>query len=261
MRYIKLYGYFLRFSFSKAMEFRVDFYFRILMDAMYYVFQFLFFSVIYLHTDLLAGWNQEQITIFIAGYIFIDALNMTVFANNCWWFPIYVNRGDLDYYLTKPVSTLFFMSLREFAANSFLNLLIAMGILTWAITSYSIAFPLWKIFGFFLLLLVGTFIYFLVHFTFLLSVFWTQSPRGFGDVFYAVAHTIERPDRIFKGAIRVLFTYVIPFSVMASYPARFLLEEFSWNVVFTIFGVAIVLFFVVLGIWKKGLRSYSSASS
>lgn len=261
MRYLKLYTYFLRFSFSRAMEFRVDFYFRILMDCMYYTFQFLFFKVIYLHTDLLAGWDQTQITIFIAGYIFIDALNMTVFANNCWWFPIYVNRGDLDYYLTKPVSTLFFLSLREFAANSFLNLIIAMGILTWAITSYPMELSALKVIGFIFFLLTGTFMYFLTHFLFLLSVFWTQSPRGFGDVYYAVAHTIERPDRIFKGAIRIMFTYVLPFSVMASYPARFLLEDYNIEVILTMIGMTAALFFVVITIWKRGLRSYSSASS
>lgn len=261
MRYIRLYGHFLRFSFSRAMEFRVDFYFRILMDSMYYIFQFLFFRVIYLHTDLIAGWNQEQVTIFVSGYIFIDALNMTVFANNCWWFPTYVNRGDLDYYLTKPVSSLFFLSLREFAANSFMNLIIACGILYWAISNYSLPLAGWKIAGFIVFLLIGTFIYFLVHFLFLLSVFWTQSPRGFGDVYYSVAHGIERPDRIFKGSMRVLFTYILPFSVMASYPARFLLEDFSWEVVLTIFGVAITLFFVIITIWKRGLKSYSSASS
>lgn len=261
MRYLKLYGYFLRFSFSRAMEFRVDFYFRILMDSMYYIFQFLFFRVIYLHTDLLAGWNKEQITIFISGYIFIDALNMTVFANNCWWFPIYVNRGDLDYYLTKPVSSLFFLSLREFAANSFLNLVIASAIVVWAINGYSEELATWKIVLFVVFLLLGTIQYFLVHFLFLLSVFWTQSPRGFGDVYYAVAHTMERPDRIFKGAIRILFTYILPFSIMASFPARFLLESFSWEVVITILGMTGILFFIVLTLWNKGLRNYSSASS
>ena len=61
---------------------------------------------------------------------------MTVFANNMWWLPIAVNRGDLDYYLVRPVSSLFFLSLREFAANSFLNLLLATGILVWALARY-----------------------------------------------------------------------------------------------------------------------------
>ena len=107
-RYLKLYAHFLRFSFSKAMEFRVDFFFRVVMDIFFYAVQFAFFHIIYLHTPILAGWDIEQMRVFIVSYIFIDALHMTVFSTNCWWLPIYINRGDLDYYLVKPVSTLHF---------------------------------------------------------------------------------------------------------------------------------------------------------
>lgn len=261
MRYLRLYIYFLRFSFSKAMQFRVDFFFRVIMDLIFYIIQFTFFSVIYLHTDILAGWSLAEMKIFIAGYIFIDALNMTIFANNCWWLPQHINRGDLDYYLTKPVSSLYFLSLKEFAANSFLNLLIACGVLFWAISNYPGDLSSTKIFFYILFLVNGTLLYFFTNIIFLLSAFWTQSPRGFGDVFFSVAHTMERPDRIFIGASRILFTYVLPFSVMAAYPARFLLEDFSLEIVLTMLGMTVMMFSIVIYIWNKGLKVYSSASS
>jgi len=261
MRYARLYLYFLQFSFSKAMQFRVDFFFRIVMDVIFYVIQFLFFKVLYLHTPILAGWTMEEMSIFIAGYIFIDALHMTVFSTNCWWFPIYINRGDLDYYLTKPVSSLFFLSLKDFAANSFVNLLIASGLLTYMLYSYPHDLSAIKVFVFILLLINGTFLYFLTHLLFLLSVFWTGSPRGFGDVFFAATHVMERPDKIFKGATRFLFTFILPFALMASYPARFLLEQDSLSLIPTILIITSLMFFLVQFIWKKGLKNYSSASS
>lgn len=261
MRYLRLYLHFLRFSFSKAFEFRVDFYFRIVMDCFFYLVQFLFFNIIYLHTPILAGWSIEQMQIFIASYIFVDALHMTVFANNCWWLPIYINRGDLDYYLTKPVSSLFFLSLREFAANSFINLLIASGLLGYILFNYPGDLGAGKVFVFLLLLLIGTFLYFLVHLIFLLAVFWTQSPRGFGDVYFSISHTMERPDKLFKGIFRILFVYILPFSVMASYPARYLLEDNGFQIISTILTMTLVFFVIVLSIWKVGLKNYSSASS
>lgn len=261
MRYLRLYLHFLRFSFSKAFEFRVDFYFRIIMDCCFYLVQFLFFNIIYLHTPLLAGWNMDQMQIFIASYIFIDALHMTVFANNCWWLPIYINRGDLDYYLTKPVSSLFFLSFREFAANSFINLLIATALLATILFQYPEPLGAIKISVFIMLLFIGTILYFLVHLIFLLAVFWTQSPRGFGDVYFSIAHTMERPDKLFKGFFRILFVYILPFSVMASYPARFLLEDNSLHIILTIISITLVFFVIVTRIWKIGLKNYSSASS
>ena len=47
LRYFRLYGNFVRFSVSRALEFRFDFFFRFGMDVIWYAVQFAFFSVIY----------------------------------------------------------------------------------------------------------------------------------------------------------------------------------------------------------------------
>ena len=96
-RYLRLYLQFLSFSFSRSLEYRMDFWFRIVMDCMFYAVELIFFTVLYQHTDLLGGWNYDQVLIFVSGYLIIDAIHMTVFSNNLWWLPIYVNKGDLDY--------------------------------------------------------------------------------------------------------------------------------------------------------------------
>lgn len=261
MRYLRLYAHFLRFSFSKALQFRLDFTFRIVMDLVYYLVQFVFFNVIYLYTDILAGWNQEQMHVFIGAYIFVDALHMTVFANNCWWFPKYINRGDLDYYITKPVSPFFFLSVREFAANSFFNLLFAVGILVWSLASYSASFEIGKLLLFGVFLINGTLLYFALHILFLLSVFWTQSDRGFDELFYAFDKTYQRPDGIYKRYLKGLLLYVLPFSVVASYPTRVLFENNTGALSFTIALSSLTTYILVALIWKRGLRIYSSASS
>lgn len=261
MRYLRLYLYFLRFSFSKAMHFRLDFFFRIVMDCVYYLVQFSFFHILFLHTNVLGGWNIEQMQVFISAYILVDALHMTIFSNNCWWLPILINRGDLDYYLTKPVSSLFFLSVRDFAANSFVNLIIASTIMIYFLIQYPGPLTTGRVLGFFSLIVVGTFLYYLVHLLFLLCVFWTQSPRGFGDLFFTVEKVMERPDGIFQGVLRKVFLFVLPFSLMASFPARFLFDENPLSVLLTVISVTSIFFCIVSVVWNKGLKSYSSASS
>ena len=65
MRYLTLYAHFLRFSFSRAMEFRLNFFFRVVMDVVYYVVNLAFFTVIYQHTTLLGGWTLDQVYVFV----------------------------------------------------------------------------------------------------------------------------------------------------------------------------------------------------
>jgi ABC-2 type transport system permease protein len=80
-------------------------------------------------------------------------------------------------------------------------------------------------------------------------------------MFWHMTRFIERPDGIFTGWIRVVLTSVLPFALMASFPARVFLEGFSW-IVFGHLVLVTSVFSVVLGVlWRAGLRAYSSASS
>ncbi|HXH74780.1 MAG TPA: ABC-2 family transporter protein [Bacteriovoracaceae bacterium] len=260
-RYLRLYLYFLRFSFSKALQFRLDFTFRIIMDIIYYVVNILFFKVIYLHTPMLAGWSEEQMMVFVASYLLVDAINMTIFSSNMWWIPFHINRGDLDYYLIRPVSPLFFLSLREFSANSFLNLLIAGGFFTYTLAMYSAPYNFLDLMLFIGMIINGTLIYYCIQMMMIIPVFWTHSARGFQDLFYSMGLAMERPDRIYKGWLRLVFTTVLPFALIASFPARIFIEKFEWTTIVHLFAVSLGLWIVMISFWKLGLRNYSSASS
>jgi len=260
-RYFVLYLFFLRFSFSKAMEFRLDFFFRVIMDVIYYVVNILFFKVIFLHTPLLAGWTQEQMMIFVASYLLVDAINMTIFSTNMWWLPYFINKGELDYYLIRPVAPLFFLSLREFSANSFLNLIIASSFFTYTLVHYPGDFSGWEVLLLIALIFNGTLIYYCTHLLMVLPVFWTHSSKGFVDLFYSMGIAMERPDRIYRGWLRMVFTIILPFSLIASFPARIFIEKFDWATFTHLMLVTGGLWVLMLFVWRLGLRNYSSASS
>jgi ABC-2 type transport system permease protein len=243
------------------MEFRLDFSFRIIMDLIYYIVNILFFQVIYLHTPLIAGWDNSQMMVFVASYLVVDALNMTIFSSNMWWLPALVNKGNLDYYLIRPVSPLFFLSLREFSANSFVNLLMALGIFIHALIQYQGPYDIWDLLLLFILIVNGTLIYYCVQLLMILPVFWTHSSRGFVDLFYSLGMAMERPHRIYRGVLKILFTTILPFALIASFPAKIFLEGFDGETFLHLLSVTLGLWTVVLFVWKQALKNYSSASS
>jgi len=260
-RYLRLYLQFLQFSFSRAMEFRLDFFFRILMDVIYYIVNIAFFKVLYARTPMLAGWNERQTMLFVSIFLVIDAINMTVFSNNVWQMPTQINNGSLDYYLTRPVSSLFFLSLREFAANSFVNLLMTMAILVWALRlNMELVTPLNLLF---LVPLIanGVFLYYLLNMVFIIPVFWTHSGRGFADLFHSFTRFLERPDRLFTGIMRLILTVVLPLSLIASFPARLFIDGFETGLFLHLTLVTACFAGFMTLFWRKGLASYSSASS
>ena len=68
-RYLRLYAYFLRFSFSRAMQFRLDFFFRVGMDTLWYAMHLTMFAVLYRHTPEVGGWNRDQMWVFLGGVV------------------------------------------------------------------------------------------------------------------------------------------------------------------------------------------------
>lgn len=261
VRYLRLFGYFVAFAFSRSFEFRFDFFARILMDVLYYAVSIAFFKILFLHTPTLGGWTEPQMMIFVAGYCMVDAVNMTLFANNMWQIPLLVNRGDLDYYLLRPVSSLFFVSLRDFAANSFVNLLMTMGILAWAIMRYPEPISAAKVVLFVLLILNGNLLFYCMCMFAVLPVFFTQSGQGFGQLIWNLMKFGERPDRIFTGWMRRILVTIIPFSLVASFPTRLFLEEFDPMILLHTLTVSAVLFTILVTTWNFALRRYASASS
>jgi ABC-2 type transport system permease protein len=261
VRYLRLYGHFIRFSISRAMEFRIDFFFRVFMDLAYYGIQIAFYQVIFLQTPLLGGWDRDQTFIFMSGFLVVDAITMTVFSNNLWWFPVAVNRGDLDYYLVRPVSSLFFLSLRDFAANSFLNLVFAVGIFAWALARASMPLTFGSVSLYAVMLILGAFLHFMVHLAIILPVFWLHSGSGLHGIFYSLGRFMERPDRIYTGWVRKVLVTALPFCLMASFPARIFLEGVQWDLLLHFLGVTAAMFLVILAVWHAGMKAYSSASS
>lgn len=261
MRYLRLYAYFLRFSFSRAMEFRLDFFFRIGMDLIWNAMHITFFTVLFLHTGMLGGWNLDQVLIFAGGLFVSDGVNMTVFSNNMWMLPILVNRGDLDYHLVRPVSSLFFVSLRDFAANSFVNLLIACGILAWALARYPEPLPAGRVVVFLGFLLAGVGLQYCIGMIFTIPVFWLHSQHGLRETYWALSTTINKPHGIYTGWARRILVSVLPFTFIVSYPVAFLLEGPSTKLL--VHGACVVggAFALMLALWRVALRSYASASS
>lgn len=261
MRYVRLYLHFVRFSFSRAFEFRLDFYFRIFMDCVYYAVSIAFFTILYTKTGLVGGWTEAQAYVFVTGYMLVDAIHMTIFANNMWMLPIFINKGDLDYYLVRPVSSLFFLSLREFAANSFVNMVIASSLVAWALWRYPEPLGGARIAFFLLLLLNGTFITYLLRLFFITPVFWLHSGRGLDELNFTMERLGERPHQIYTGWLRGLLLTLVPFAFQSSVPSHVLFGGLTWQTVLHVAAVTGGLFLGAVWFWRRGLRAYASASS
>jgi ABC-2 type transport system permease protein len=261
MRYIRLYLYFLQFSLAKFAAFRFDFFARIAMDTLFYASSMGIFQVIFLHADQLGGWDKNQVMFFMSLYFVVDALAMITTAGSMWNFPKEINKGGFDYYLLRPVSTIFFACFRDINLASIVNLAMALGLLGWSLGQLSIPLSVALFAKLLIAISFGYYFFWIMHLMVILPVFWTHSVDGVRSVYFNLLILGERPDGIYRGFLRKLFVTAIPFSLIASIPARLIFDE-SWQKhLWHLLGMGVIFAVLIRIFWARGLRAYSSASS
>lgn len=260
-RYLKLWWAFFGFSLTRVLQFRADFLFRIVMDCVFYGTSLAFFKVIFGHVDRLGDWTESQAMVFVSGFFIVDALQMVLVSPNIWRLPLAVNTGAIDYDLVRPVSSLFMLGFREVAVSSIVNLVIAVGLLFYYGQALVPAWEWYQYLAFLLLLMVGFTVHFSMQVAFTVPVFWLHSVDGIRGIFWSSGSLAERPDRIYPGWLRLVLRTVIPFALMASVPAEVMFSPEPWWPLLQLLLMTTVYFAVVIWVWSRGLRAYSSASS
>lgn len=260
LRYLSLYAALFRTSFITDLEYRVNFLTRIVTDIFWYVAQIMTFEVLFYHTPKIGDWNLAQMRVFL-GIVFIaDGLYMILFSENMDQFSDKVRKGDLDLLLAKPVNSQFMLSLQKSSTAAIGNL--AIGI-SWFI--YSLLqlpdFEWLRLLWLILLIPCGLVALYSVRFTIAASAVIFARSENLQFIWYQIYRLGMRPDSIYVPWLKWLLLTALPVGVVASVPARALLEPPQWGLFAWVVVLAGLLIYLSNRFWKFALRSYSSASS
>lgn len=261
VRYLRLWAAFFRNCITREMEYRGHFFMQFMIDIVWYGVQIALFEVIYLNTSSVAGFTRPEVIVFLGSLFVIDALNMIFFSQNFWMFPRLIAKGDLDFYLIKPVSAVFMSFTRFPNVASWLNLVVGISVLVYGLMEAQIA-PTAGTLGLFLLLAVcGNVIMLSMQILVAsIAVFLVQAD-GIQMLFHTVYQFGTRPDAIYGRMFRRVLLYIFPLALIASVPSQALLGVLTpalavWNIV-----ASVLLFFIAVKTFNWSLSYYSGASA
>ena len=112
LKYIKLWLSFYNNSLTRDMEFKANFLGGLFIDFIYYSINFFFFTIIYSYVDSLGVFTREDVMVFLVITFLIDTVYMFLFSGNLFNMNRLMVRGDLDYFLLKPINSQFMISFR-----------------------------------------------------------------------------------------------------------------------------------------------------
>ena len=263
LQLLKIYRSFIHFRLRHALQYRFETFARILSDFVWNIVVFLIFQVVFYHTNSIAGWTAPEMKLFLAVAFTISALLSIFMGDTLFRFPEYVNRGDLDSFILRPVPTLFFSTARHIDLSFIASLIFAVLFFIYALSLQTEALPMlnWLCFwGFFFW--SGLLSAVLLMLLFIMPSLWTGSDHAFSWLYWPFYEVlVEKPYQIFSPGIKFVLSYVLPFSALISIPATALVQGPSLWLFFNAILVNVALFLLVTFLWKRGLRAYSSASS
>lgn len=259
-RYFKLYLDFFKNCLSREMEFRYHFILQNIASLIWALVILLVFIFIYNHIDSVNGWTLESMLLLSAIYFLTDRIFDSFFELNFWNLSFIVNTGKLDYILTKPISSQFYISLRRFSfAPVFSN--ISMALLIIYLTQKFFMPTSWlQIATFLILLFCSIIITYSLWFITLMPIFWWGRVDNIHHLFRPV-HQLARIPIDVTGRFKPFLTYVFPLAFVATIPAKALIGNLSFHL--PVYGIIISLSLLIISnkLWHFALKHYTSASS
>ena len=178
------------------------------------------------------------------------------FYLNILYLPDLVNTGELDLLLSKPINSLFIVSLRRhqlYEISTFLSGIVIL-IYSQAINRVSWGYI-------FLLVPVGLVALFSVMLILASPSFFVPHLSALGSIWDVLSKTARFPLDIFTGSSRLALSLMAPLLLIVTPPSQLVLGKVGWWAWAPQLLGAAVLFLISYKFWIFSLRHYSSASS
>ena len=259
-RYWRIYRSFVVSSFARELEFRANFLAKVGQNVVWIFFFILILLVIYRNTDSVAGWSRGDAFVLAATCFFMNAVFQALFLSLN-EIPEQVRRGTLDFVLTKPIDTQFWVSTRKFNFDQIGTIFAGLVMIVYGSVIAHIHPNAAQWAAYFLLIVAATVIFYCFNLILMTTGIWLVRVDNLWVLGDTVMQIARYPLDIYSTGLRAMLTFVVPLAFLATIPARQLKDHF--DPLMLALGVAWALAFFVISrwFWNFALRHYGSASS
>jgi len=253
----------LRNSLIREMNFRLNFLLWMLVEVLWFLGQIVFVEVVFSYTGSIGGWSKWEVVLLIGTHQLIGQIFQAFFYMNLANLPELVRTGRMDFLLLLPADTQFLVSLKQFGLDNVVNALIGAGFVLLALAKLAIVPSVTQILLYLVAVACGILIHYCVMFAFAVASFWMVRSQGLIYGYYSLFNIGRYPDTIYRGAFKLVFSWLIPVIIVANIPSRILIHAAQNPVplLLQLFAATLLMMTAIRGLWTAALGRYSSASS
>jgi ABC-2 type transport system permease protein len=260
-RYLRLFGVQARASIQTAMQYRADFLVQGAMSLYWLVWNLLPLLVLYKDRPAVAGWDFPSALVVIAWFVILRGILEGAINPSLVDVVERIRTGSFDYVLLKPADSQFLVSTARYDPWRVVDILGGLVLLVYAFVRLGRWPTIGDIGAGALLLAAGVLVMYALWIGIVAASFWVIRLDNLTYLLDAVFDAARWPAQVFKGAWRIIFTFVLPLAVMTTYPAMALLGRIQLGTASACVGGAIGLTILARVLWNGAVRNYTSASS
>ena len=261
MSYLSLLRVFYRTSIQTDMEYRADFFTRILASLLGLVTTIGGLSIAFTYTSHIKEWAFPQVIVLVGIYYLMDGVIEMFIAPNMREIMVKVRDGTLDFVLLKPVSPQFMATFRTVNVWRIANVMVGLGLTSYAIANLSLHVGASQALAFTVTLLAGACIVYSFWLCLVTLTFWFVKLENIEQIIWQAFESGRYPIQIYPAWLRVTLTYFIPVAFIITVPAEALAGRLAPSLIAVSLIVALTAVILSSAFWRFGLRHYTGASA
>ncbi|HWB61483.1 MAG TPA: ABC-2 family transporter protein [Chthoniobacteraceae bacterium] len=262
-RYLQIYWMMMRNSLIREMNFKANFVLWMLVEFLWFVGQIVFLEVLFSYVQTIAGWSKWEVVLLIGTHQVIGQIFQAFFYVNVANLPELVRTGKLDFMLLLPVDSQFAVSTRQFGLDSVVNAVVGIAIVIFSLAKLHVMPGPVQVALYCAALALGVAIHYSIMFFLASMSFWIVRAQGLIYGYFSIFNIARYPQDVFRGAFKIVFSWVVPVIIVANVPAQILARSFDepWGPLAKLIAAALIVVTGARLFWRSALGRYSSASS
>ena len=212
-------------------------------------------------TQEMHGWSRAEVITLVGAYQIITGLMAAFVAPNLDRMTAYITEGELDAVLLRPVSSQFYLTLRWINVAELSNVASGIVVLVIGLVQSGTSPDVGQILQALVLAACGVVLLASVWSAMSFLAFWLQSVNPIGAIYLNLVEAGRYPLVFFPAVVRTFLTFAFPVAFATTFPVEALAGDLGWGPVAGGIALSVVAVTLVRMLWRRGLRSYASASS
>ncbi|MHB1089788.1 MAG: ABC transporter permease [Ilumatobacteraceae bacterium] len=253
---------FFRIGAMNELQYRSNFFIQLLQSVLEVGAGLVGLAVVFGRTTNLSGWTRPELLVVMGVFTMVSGITNTFVVPNMQKLVEDIQRGTLDFALTKPADAQTLVSVRQVSIWQSVDIFAGLIVLIVALIQLGDSSDgIRRALSLVMLLLLGSWTIYCFWLILASSAFWFIRVGEMQELFQGLFRSGQYPVQIYPRWMRFGLTFLVPIGFAVTVPAEAATNRLTGITIVMALVVATVFGIGSRWIWRTGLRHYSGASA